>query len=67
MDGVSELAKMFKDREPIRYMGPVVGTVLSPPPEIKIQIDKKIILDYDEIMNYKEILKLMIAIVEIQM
>jgi hypothetical protein len=45
MDGVSELAKMFKEREPIRYRGPIVGTVLSPPPEIKIQIDKNIILD----------------------
>ena len=45
MDGVSELAKMFKDRDPIKYMGPVVGTVLSPPPEIKIQADKDIILD----------------------
>ena len=56
MDGVSELAKMFKDREPIRYMGPVVGTVLSPPPEIKIQIDKKIILDKNHLVISASIL-----------
>lgn len=50
MDGISELAKMFKDREPIRYKGPIVGTVLSPPPEIKIQIDKNIILDKEHLV-----------------
>lgn len=57
MDGVSELAKMFKDRDPIKYMGPVVGTVLSPPPEIKIQADKDIILDKSHLVIGASILK----------
>lgn len=57
MDGVSELAKMFKEREPIRYRGPIVGTVLSPPPEIKIQIDKNIILDKGHLVIGASILK----------
>lgn len=45
MDAISELAKLFKERENIPYMGPIVGTVISPPPDIKIQTDKNIILD----------------------
>lgn len=57
MDGVSELAKMLKEREPIRYRGPIVGTVLSPPPEIKIQIDKNIILDKSHLVIGASILK----------
>lgn len=57
MEGISELAKMFKERESIKYMGPIVGTVLSPPPEIKIQIDKNIILDKGNLVVGASILK----------
>jgi len=45
MDGISELAKMFKERESRPYVGPRVGKVTSPPPEIKITLEDGIILD----------------------
>lgn len=45
MDGISELAKMLKERETRPYMGPRVGEVVSPPPEIKVALEEGIILD----------------------
>ncbi|WP_427340655.1 DUF2577 family protein [Caloranaerobacter sp. DY30410] len=45
MDGISELAKMFKERENKPYMGPRVGQVISPLPEIKVKLGDKILLD----------------------
>lgn len=45
MDGISELAKMLKERESRPYMGPRVGNVTSPPPDIKVVLEDGIILD----------------------
>lgn len=45
MDGISELAKMLKERESRPYMGPRVGEVVSPLPEIKVALEDGIILD----------------------
>jgi hypothetical protein len=36
MNGINELALMFKERNNEHYLGPITGTVISPPPEIKI-------------------------------
>ncbi len=45
MNGITELANMFKERENVPYMGPQTGTVISPPPEIKVRLGDNIILD----------------------
>lgn len=44
MDGISELAMLFRERDNKEYMGPLVGTVVSPLPNIKIRIVEKILL-----------------------
>lgn len=44
MDGVSELARLFKERENVPYMGPQLGIVVSPLPDIKVKLGDKIIL-----------------------
>lgn len=38
MNGLVELAKMLKERENKPYIGPQIGIVVSPPPDIKIQL-----------------------------
>lgn len=62
MDGISELARLFKERDNKPYMGPIVGNVVSPLPDIKIQIDNNIILNISNLvisnhtyMHYKNI------------
>ena len=50
MDGAARLAKMFKERDNIPYMGPQIGVVISPPPEIKIGLGDKIILSKDHLI-----------------
>lgn len=45
MDSIVEMAKLFKERENQPYMGPQIGTVISPPPELKVRLGDKIILD----------------------
>lgn len=57
VDGLSELAKMFKDRENKLYRGPIVGIVISPPPEIKIKIDDNIILEKRHLVIGASVLK----------
>ena len=44
MDGISELAKLFKDRDNKEYLGPQIGTVVSPLPDIKVRMGDKILL-----------------------
>ena len=44
MDGITEFAKLFKERDNILYQGPQTGIVLSPPPEIQISIGDQIVL-----------------------
>lgn len=50
MDGISELAKMFKERENKPYMGPQIGEVISPPPNIQVRLGGKIILTKDNLV-----------------
>ncbi|MTI57491.1 MAG: DUF2577 domain-containing protein [Geosporobacter ferrireducens] len=50
MDAISELAMLFKERENILYMGPQLGTVISPPPNIKVGLGDKIILDKEDLI-----------------
>jgi hypothetical protein len=45
MDGVTELAKLFKERNNDPYEGYVIGEVVSSLPHVKIRIGDKIILD----------------------
>lgn len=57
VDGISELAKLLKERENVLYLGPIVGTILSPPPEIKVQIDKNIVLNKNHLIIAGSLLK----------
>lgn len=50
MDAISELAMLFKERENTSYMGPQMGTVISPPPDIKVGLGDKIILDKEDLI-----------------
>lgn len=50
MDGISELAKLFKERENKPTMGIQIGKVLSPLPDIKIGFGDRIILDKDNLI-----------------
>lgn len=45
-----KLAKLFKERENISFIGIQIGKVISPPPEIKIQLGKEIILTKDKLI-----------------
>ncbi len=49
MDGVIELAKLFKERENISTMGIQIGKVISVNP-LKIALGDKIILDTDDLV-----------------
>lgn len=44
MDGITELAKLLKERENRDYLGPQIGTVVNPLPNIKIRMGEKILL-----------------------
>lgn len=44
MDGIVELAKLFKERDNVVYSGAQMGRIISPLPEIKISLGDKIIL-----------------------
>jgi hypothetical protein len=47
---MTELAQLFKDRDNNPYMGPVTGTVISPPPGIKVSVGNNIILDNEDLI-----------------
>lgn len=50
MDGITELAKMFKERDNKPYLGPQIGEVIDPPPNIKVKLGDKIILTKDNLV-----------------
>lgn len=50
MDPITELALFFKERENVIYQGPQTGFVISPPPEIKISLGDKIILEKEHLV-----------------
>lgn len=45
MDGITEMAKLLKERDNVLYQGPVTGIVIKPLPEIKIALGDRIILE----------------------
>lgn len=49
MDGITELAKLFKERENANFMGMQVGRVININP-LKISLGDKIILDVDDLI-----------------
>lgn len=57
MDGISELAMLFKERDNKYYLGPQIGKVISPLPEIKIALGDKIILIKEHLIIASHILK----------
>ncbi|WP_053955095.1 DUF2577 domain-containing protein [Inediibacterium massiliense] len=50
MDGISELASLFKERDNRPYLGPQVGTIISPPPNIQVYLGDKIILTKEHLI-----------------
>lgn len=56
MDGIAEMAQMFKERENIPYFGPQTGIVLSPPPNIQVALGDKIILSKDRLVIAEHLL-----------
>lgn len=57
MEGISELAKLFKERDNKPYLGPQLGNVINPPPEIKVSLGEKIILTKEHLVLSAHILK----------
>lgn len=57
MNSINELAKMFKERENETYLGPITGSVVSVPPNIKVScFDGKVILDKTNIVIASQVL-----------
>jgi hypothetical protein len=50
VDGIVELAKLFKERDNRPYLGPQVGIVVSPLPDIKVRLGDKILLTKDHLI-----------------
>lgn len=57
MDGISELASLFKDRENKVYLGPQTGRVISPLPDIRIALGDKIVLSKEHLIISSHMLK----------
>ncbi|WP_165916261.1 DUF2577 domain-containing protein [Marinisporobacter balticus] len=57
MDGISELAKMFRERDNKNYLGPQTGIVISPPPNIQVTLGKKIVLTKEHLIIADHVLK----------
>lgn len=57
MDGISELAVLFKERDNKYYLGPQIGKVISPLPEIKVELGEKIILVKEHLIIASHILE----------
>ena len=45
MDGIAKLASLLKDRDNQPYLGPQVGVVVEPPPNLRVSLGDKIILE----------------------
>lgn len=50
MDGITELAKMFKDRNNPNILGVQIGVVVSPLPNLIIRLGEQILLDNEELI-----------------
>ncbi|MEG0775501.1 DUF2577 family protein [Clostridium sp.] len=50
MDSVSELAKLFHERNNPKKLGTQVGKVIAAFPNIKISLGKKVVLDKDNLI-----------------
>jgi len=50
MDGVARLASLFKERENQPYLGPQIGMVVNPLPDIKIKLNDRITLDKEDLI-----------------
>jgi len=50
MDPISELAKLFKERDNKPYLGPQVGSVISPFPDIKVSLGDSILLEKEDLV-----------------
>lgn len=57
MDGITELAKMLRERDNMPYSGAMVGIVMSPPPTIKVALGDKIILDREQLVISAHVLQ----------
>jgi len=50
VDGISELASMLKKRDNPSYLGITIGKIITPPPNTKIQLNEKVILENDRLI-----------------
>ena len=50
MEGMSSLAKLFKERDNIAYLGPQIGEVIVPPDDVKIALGDKIVLEKENLI-----------------
>lgn len=57
MDGISEFAKLLKDRDNRPYLGPQVGVVASPPPGLKVRLGSKVVLDKSRLIVAAHVLE----------
>lgn len=57
MDGVTELARLLKERENVPYFGPQTGIIVTPPPELSVALGDKIILKKDRLIIAAHVLK----------
>ncbi|WDV47146.1 DUF2577 family protein [Clostridiaceae bacterium M8S5] len=50
MQGINELAKLFKERDNNPYIGPLIGVVVEPLPDIQIALGEKILLTKENLV-----------------
>jgi hypothetical protein len=50
MDAMTELAKLLKERDNPHTQSITIGTVLAPPPEIKIKLNDSIVLTKSQLV-----------------
>lgn len=49
-DGLTELAKLFKERDKKTPPSITIGTVIKPPPEVEIRLNEIIVLKKDKLI-----------------
>jgi hypothetical protein len=57
MDGLTELAKIFKDRDNQTVPSITAGTVIAPPPEVEIRLNEFTVLKKDRLIFSAHMLK----------
>lgn len=57
MNGISELAKLFKERENKTYLGPQIGNIITPLPDIQVALGDKIILTKEHLVISEQLVK----------